>query len=147
MTTQEVLRALRRETEEVDVATSDYTDIELLDFLADALRIMMVRGVTELSGLAISSDQTSVAFGFGATLPDDTQATLLIKRAAANILKQTYRGRVNRGELGITWQSGLESENSNEASRAYQLMIREIESEVDELLLIMRKNTFATRPQ
>ena len=149
MTTEQVLRKLRRLIDEVDQGVSVLTDEELLDVLADERDNLELGKVTGFEVLTVSSDVTEpTTYGI---LPEASLTlelgTILAYKAAVAVLRQQFRARVNRGELGITWSSGLESESTLQAAREYKNAIDDLECQADALILIKRAPTSATRPQ
>ena len=149
MTTAQVLAKIRRLIEEVDTATSDLNDRELLEAVADERDWLEIAAVTEFEALAVGVDQTDpVTYGI---LPEASLTlqlgTILAYRAAAALLHRAFRGRVNRGELGVSWSSGLESESTLQAAQSYRAAISSLEREAEALVLIMRVDSSASRPQ
>jgi hypothetical protein len=136
MTNAQVLAVCRRALNEVDVLASDLTDQELMAALADERDLLELKLVPDFKDYTIGTDDTDLAtFGIR---PDPTLevGTILALRAAATLLRQTYRQRVSRGEIGVSWSSGLESESSLAAGKDYMGMVRDLETEVQDLITI-----------
>lgn len=146
MTTEQVLKVLRRHLNEVDPVVSELTDEELLEALSDARDILELRKVTGVDELAVGSELGDPDYGI---LPEPTieQGHMLALQAAANLLEQKYRSRLFQGELGVSWQSGLESESTISAEKAYRDALQSLRDQLTELILIKRAPTSATRPQ
>jgi hypothetical protein len=68
-------------------------------------------------------------------------------KTAALLLRDLYTERVRSGELGVTWQSGLEQESTIDMRRAFDSGIKNLESEAEELTIIRSSNTSGTRIQ
>lgn len=148
MNTEAYLKALRRKLSEVDQATSLITDSELLDATEDGRRQLAVRKVAGFSGatITIQSDSTSAGYGITPDLADDVSQVLLL-RTTIDILQETYTDRLNKGEMGVSWQSGLEQESTISAEKAYRQLIKGVQDQLDELSLIRNIANAATRPQ
>lgn len=147
MTTASVLGFLRRKLAAVDLATSDLTDEELLAAIDDRRRSYAIRQWGTFVNLAVGTDQDDEdTYGI---IPDptDEEGTALALGAAIDLLEQQFLGRLDRGEIGTTWSSGLESESTVQAAKAYGDRISEIQSELTAIKLISRAPTSATRPQ
>jgi hypothetical protein len=146
MTTDAWIRLLRRRLVQVDDAAIDLTDAALVEQAGDALDWLALRGVTALDGLAVDADPLSETFGF-LTDPTTEQAYMLMLRSAEQVLEQLYAGRLLRGELGVSWRSGLEEESSLQAQRAYVSHIDGVREALAELILISRAATSGDRVQ
>lgn len=146
MTTDELLSLFRKRVGEVDPTVSNYQDETLLAALNDARRMLAVKQVTTMSSIVIVSDPSDPDYGI-APEPDDTNGLLLVLRAAVDLLRDQHMGMSQRGEFGVVWRSGLEEESSVEASKKYASLIDKLEDELQQLLLINNRLSFATRPQ
>lgn len=149
MTTVQVLDKLRRILAEVDTSTSVLTDPELLAAVSDERDDLELEKVVDFDQLTVGYDESDTAtYGI---LPSNLVTlelgTILAYRAAGSILRQTYRDRVSRGEIGTSWTSGLEGESTLQAGRDYQAQIDDVEEQAETLILIKRSPTSATRPQ
>lgn len=144
--TQTVLGRLRRLIVEVDEVTSDLTDQELLLHLEDARATLELRKIAGMSELAVGSIQDQTGYGI---IPDPTLelGEMMALQAASEILEAEFRGRVFRGELGVSWQSGVEQESTITAARMYADAIGNIRGNLESLVLIKLAPTSGTRPQ
>lgn len=145
-TTVRCLRLLRRKVADVDPAAQRRTDPELLEALADAAYALAARGHRAFDAVAVQADINAPGYGLTPALAADDVA-ILVTRCAADLLVAQYHERLDRGELGISWRSGLEEESTISAERAYRDRIGMLEAELDQLLLIQGAPTAATRPQ
>lgn len=144
--TQSVLGRLRRLIEEVDEVTSSLTDEELLTAIGDARDTLELRKIAGMDALAVESDQSEATYGI---TPDPTleQAEMLALQAAGELLEREFRGRVLRGELGASWQSGVEMESTITAGRLYADAVGNIRGLLETLILLKFAPTTGTRPQ
>lgn len=146
MTSDEVLTLLRRRLGEVDPTISEYQDAHLLDALKNARRTLSIKRVPLMDTITIVSDEADPAYGISPD-PDDMTGSLLVLRAAVDMLRDAYIGMTQRGEFGVIWRSGMEEESSVEASKKYAGLIDTLDNELQQLLLINNRIAFATRPQ
>jgi hypothetical protein len=146
MDTEALLDMLRRRLDEADESLSALTDGELLEVVGDVQRTMVARRVAGASDLVIQADQTQAGYGI---TPDPAVdlGVLLVLGALGQLLRDTFRGRLNRGELGVSWQSGLEQESTISAADAYRAMVRAVDLEFEEALIIYRTATTGSRKQ
>jgi len=144
--TQTVLGRLRRLIEEVDEVTSSLTDEELLTAIGDARDTLELRKISGMDTLAVQPDQSQANYGI---TPDPTleQAEMLALQAAGELLEREFRGRVLRGELGTSWQSGVEMESTITAARLYADAIGNIRGLLETLILLKFAPSTGTRPQ
>jgi len=139
VTTEQWLRMLRRKVADVDVAAQRRTDTQLLDSAADALLELVVRAVEGFEAITIVSSKANPAT-YGIQGHTDSQAMILLYSVAHDVLSSTYRQRVDRGELGISWTSGIESESSISAEKAYKQMLDELAAARDQLLITYQRS-------
>lgn len=147
MTTDQVLAMARRLMAEVDLGLSTVTDREILEAVYDARDVLELQRLPGFADLAVGTDQAvSAAYGI---VPDPTLelGVILAHKAAVDILRQTYLGRVSRGELGTSWTSGLESESTIQTEKAYRDAIAGIDAQMQGLILIKRSPTAGYRIQ
>lgn len=144
MTLDQVLDLARSLAGDVDPLAYRYPRDRLLRVLEQQLVLLVVRQVAALEQLTL--DLTANAETI-TPAPTNEQGAILAHAVAVAILQETYRGRVDRGEIGVVWRSGLEEESTVSQERAYQLQIQELAGDLEELKLISRRTTFATRPQ
>lgn len=143
MTTEQYLKALRRKLADVDKATLRRTDVALLENTEDLRLELAMRQLQGFSEVVVVSVKTDPAYGI-ANLSDE-QGLLLIYGTAHSVLSSTYRERVDRGELGISWQSGLESESSISAEKAYKQMLDDLDTRFRELTITYQRQTANAR--
>jgi hypothetical protein len=145
MTNAAVLSVLRRILSEVDLTISDLTDEELLAEISDARDLLELRKVSGMDGLVVGYDQSQSGYGI---VPDPTleQGHMLALAAAIRLLNANFRSRTSRGELGTSWESGLEAESTISAAKVYEQAIQGLQRELDALVLIKRAPTAGTRP-
>lgn len=146
VTTEQWLKMLRRKVADVDVAAQRRTDVQLLDAAADARLELVVRAVQGFDAITINSSKANPAT-YGMQGHNDAQAMILLYCVAYDVLVSTYRQRVDRGELGISWTSGIESESSISAEKAYKQMVDEIAAARDQLLITYQRSTANGRLQ
>lgn len=149
MTTDDVIQVCRRAMEEVDTSTSDITDEEILAAMSDERDVLELQLVPGFSGLAIGYDQTEeLTYGI---LPETAitldLSTILALRAASALLRRRYRDLVRRGEIGVSWSSGLESETTLAAGKDFQAMIKDLDDLVTRLILVKRRTEQGWRVQ
>lgn len=147
MTSELLVRRIRALTGTVDITASDLTDVEIMEAVQDAVAVLESRGVLGAGTYAVGTDQTDDAT-FG-VLPEPTliDGNLIATRVAIDLLRATYRGRLDRGELGISWTSGLEAESSISAEKAYKAGIQDLEDELRELTAIRLSGVTGARTQ
>lgn len=146
-----VIRVIRRKISEVDPATQTLQDGDIATYAGDALsylRTMLVRGFDTTVVIGVGDDTTPSAFANTAgvaTELDEALAMILAYRTAVDILKDEFKGRIRRGEMGVSWKSGLEEESSSRATQAYEAFILEVETELQALILTQRVKFTAQR--
>lgn len=140
MTTEQWLKMLRRKLADVDKAAERRTDQQLLESCSDAVIELVARQVGGFEVVSVGlnkADQTTYGIR-GATAQ---QMFILVLWVAHEELTATYRERVERGELGISWKSGLEEESSIQAEKSYRLMLDETDRARVELLITYQRQT------
>lgn len=146
MTSERLLKLLRRKINETDLPTSDRTDEELLDALMDAAEVLGLRMISGMSSFVVQSDATKANYGITPE-PTTEQAHLLATEAALEILRNDYFGKLNRGEIGVNWKSGLEEESTIAAEKAWDKVLKDLESQLELLITFNKSGSHATRPQ
>lgn len=141
MTNDKLLERLRRRLRDVDASAPLYEDDVLWGYVDDTLFEFQQRKVTGVTGLTVDD-----ATGFTTEAPDDV-ALLCILGAAYRLLKDLYVDRVQRGELGVSWQSGLEQESTISQQKAFAEGIAQINRELEELIIIRASGTSGSRIQ
>jgi hypothetical protein len=140
VTTDQWLKMLRRKLNDVDTAAQRRTDAQLLAS-ADDLRLeLAVRAVGGFSDITVGLNKQD-ASTYGIQNADDAQMLILVYAVAHSVLSSTYRERVDRGELGISWRSGLEEESTISAEKAYKTMLDELHASLDQLLVVYQRTT------
>jgi len=140
VTTDQWLKMLRRKLSDVDTAAQRRSDSQLLAEAEDARVELAVRQVEGFAAVVIGLNKQDTAT-YGIKNADDAQLLILAYAVAHAVLSSTYRERVDRGELGISWRSGLEEESSISAEKAYKTMLDELKSSLDQLFVIYQRNT------
>lgn len=140
MTTEQWMKMLRRKLNDVDTAAQRRTDAQLLASADDMRLELAVRQVAGFDTITIGLNKQDTA-NYGIKNASDTQLVLLMYAVAHSVLSSTYRERVDRGELGISWRSGLEEESSISAEKAYKAMLDELQANLDQLLLTYQRTT------
>lgn len=138
MTTEEYLKMLRRKVADVDVSAKRRSDTELLETTSDIRLELAMRQLDGFDGITVGTIKANTAT-YGIKNATDEQMLLLIYGTAHAVLAATYRERVDRGELGISWQSGLESESSISAEKAYKQMLDELKRTCEELTITYQR--------
>jgi hypothetical protein len=146
LSTTAVLGMIRRLVAEVDEIASDLTDPELLAVVDDVRLENQVRGMATFGTYVVVSEQTESGYGITPD-PEDIDAVILAYGTATRILDDAYRGRLGRGELGVSWTSGLEAESTISAATAYLRLIDRIARKYDEFKAIKRANSSGFRMQ
>lgn len=141
-----LLGLLRRKIDETDLPTSDRTDEELLEYIKDAAEELGLRRVSGMTSFTIVSDAASAGYGISPN-PTTEQGHMLATLAALELLRDEYRGKLNRGELGVNWKSGLESESTIAAEKAWREQFDDLESWLEHLIIMHNSGSHATRPQ
>lgn len=145
MTTDQWLKMLRRKLSDVDPAALRRTDTELLEGALDEIVELTVRAVAGFDGITVNFG-SSLAPTYGIQGASDAQMVILVYAVAYDVLSATYRMRVDRGDLGISWKSGLEEESSIQAEKAYKTMLGDIADSRDQILITYQRQTANGRP-
>lgn len=140
MTTDQFMKMLRRKLADVDTAAQRRTDAQLLAAAEDARMELAVRLVEGFDAITVGLNKGDTA-NYGLKNASDTQGVLLVYAVAHDVLSSTYRERVDRGELGVSWRSGLEEESTISAEKAYKAMLDEIKDAFTSLLVTYQRNT------
>ncbi len=134
MKTNSVIRFAKTKIAEVDTQAAPYDDARLLLDIDDVIQELAVRSVPGFDGYAIDVEEPDPD---DAVVPEMTSQHGLIVAylVACARLQESYITRMNRGELGISWTSGLESESTVSAAKAYQGLIATLRQQANELLI------------
>lgn len=146
MDTGQVIGRIRRLITLVDAETSEYEDETLLLAVEDGRRSRAAKNLASMNTLSVDTDKTSPTYGISPE-PTEYQGELLALWAAVEILGRAYRGRVDRGELGVSWTSGLESESTISAAKAYSGAVDALARQADDLLLAVESARTNVRVQ
>lgn len=144
MTNASFLAMLRRRLRDVDELAPLFDDAVLWGYVADALLTNQQRKVSGLGAVALTGADPET--GFTTDIADDI-GLLLVLSAGAMLLRDLYRDRVRRGELGTTWTLGLEQGSTLDQRKAYEAAIAGLEAEAEELKLIRASATSGFRAQ
>lgn len=146
MTTEQWLKMLRRQLSDVDMTALRRTDQQLLAMAEDERFELAVRQVKDFDKVTIGLDKADTVT-YGIQGANDSQLAILLYGTAYYVLSATYRERIDRGELGISWKSGLEEESSIQAEKAYRGMLDELAVAQEELVTIYQRRTANQRKQ
>jgi hypothetical protein len=136
---------LRRRLRDVDQTAPLYEDGTLWEYVGDRLTYFQVRKVAGTAGLSVTTAGTSA--GVDQAPVEDALGVLVVVATAAVLLRDLYTDKVQRGEFGVTWKSGLEQESTVDARKAYEGALDALDREVQQLTLIRASTTSATRVQ
>lgn len=142
-----LLGILRRKISESDLMLSDYTNDELLEYIRDAVDKLSLRRITGMDQIVVVTDTNLSGYGITPTTITVEQGHMLACQAALDVLQETYRGKINRGELGVAWKSALEEESSISAEKAWDRAIATVAQELEHLIILHKSDSHATRPQ
>jgi hypothetical protein len=140
MTAEQWLNMLRRKLSDVDPLAPRRTNTELLNTAEDVRFELAVRQVPGFSDVTVGTNTTDLST-YGIKNATDDHLALLIYGTAHAVLASTYRERIDRGELGVSWRSGLEEESTISAQRAYMGLLDDIASTFEQLLLVYLRGT------
>lgn len=134
MKTNSVIRFAKTKIAEVDSQAAPYDDARLLVDIDDAIQELTIRSVPGFDAYAIDVEEPDPD---DAIVPELTtqHGYIVAYLVACARLQEAYINRMNRGELGISWTSGLESESTVSAAKAYQGLIAGLKQQANELLL------------
>lgn len=145
MLTSAVLRVIRERVGTLDdqVAAS-VTDAALLVRLQDAVRYFQVQQVGEFLNHSVDPDAFDVEDAVTPVFPD-TLGLIVAYWVSLQVLQEAYRGRLQRGEFGTLWRSGLEEESTATAAKYYDGRIAAMRVELQELLLVYHREAQGAR--
>ncbi len=146
MITPRVLRMLRRLLAESDLVLSNLTDEEMLEFVLDAEEQLTLRDIPSWQTFTIGTDNAAVGYGISPE-PTTQEGHMMALQAAIMMLDGAYRGRLFKGELGVSWRSGLESASTISAEKAYREALKGLELQLERLILLARASTAGVRAQ
>jgi hypothetical protein len=134
MTTDQWIKMLRRKLADADTSSLRRQDGELLATAEDVRVELVARAVSSFEDVKIGLAKADAAtYGIQDATPD--QMVILMYSVAYEVLSATYRQRVDRGELGIVWRSGLEEESTVSAERAYRNILDDLQGRAEQLLV------------
>jgi hypothetical protein len=136
----EYLRYLRRRLRDVDPTAPLYDDTTMWEYSQDALRDLNARKVIGFTDYVVDTTAETIT-------PDllDDDGVLLALKTAAMLLRDLYTEKVRSGELGVSWESGLERESTIDMRKAFEGGVKALDSEVEQLTLIRSSTTSAKR--
>jgi hypothetical protein len=140
-----IIQLLRRRITEVDPGTSVYSDPDLTQCIKNAvvvLKTFKVQGFASATPFVVALQPPGIT-----PEPTDEQGVIIAYRSAVDILTDEYQKRLKEGTLGVSWQSGLESESSITAAKSYQERIADLTQELDSMILIQGAQFTAFRAQ
>lgn len=107
------------------------TDTEQFQYVLDAADWLIGRGHTDISDLTLDDGGLSIT-------PEPTviQGLLLAYKAAELRLTDLYNQKVDSGDVGRSWRSGLEAESTISLAESYKTTIGSVSRELEELILI-----------
>jgi hypothetical protein len=146
VTTDQWLKMLRRKLADVDPAAYRRTDLELLSTAEDIRMELAVRQVMGFSDVTVGLTRAD-AGTYGINDATEAQLLLLIYGTAHSVLAATYRQRVDRGELGVSWRSGLEEESTISAEKAYKTLLDDLQQTFEQLLITYQRGSANARMQ
>lgn len=109
-----------------------YTEEDLIMAIRSAIRHIRVIGVTMLLDLDLSG-----AFD---TDPSEIQGMLIATKVCADLLKGDLTNKLNRGELGVSVKSVLDSYSTTEAAKGFRDAAGKYMLDFDTLLTIVLAN-------
>lgn len=146
MTLDRVLKLLRQQINETDLPVSDVTDSELLEYLQAAIEMLSLRKIASMSSYVVVTDPNTSGYGITPVLTTE-HAHMVCRAAALDILREQFRGKLNRGELGINWKSGLEEESTITAAKEWKAVIQDLENELTLLITLNQSGAHGVRAQ
>ena len=137
-----IIGVVRRRISQTDLPTSNLTDEDIMDYLSEAVDMLTLRNIAGMDTLVVDTVGISVT-------PEPTleQGYMLAIFTVLRILQDEYSGKLYRGELAVSWSSGLESETTISAEKAWKQALDEIEEELDRMILVKRAPQTGTRSQ
>lgn len=145
MTGGEITALATRLLGSIDAEAADVlSEAVLVAALKDAVRYYAVQQVVEFAAFTVDVD----AFDADSAItpePNDQLGVILAHTMAANLAQQAFTGRMRRGELGVSWRSGVEEESSVTAAANYKSLIAAMNTRVRELLLVFHREAQGAR--
>lgn len=142
MTAAAIISLIRRRIAQSDLVTSTVTDTELMDYVQEAADRLSLRPVTGFSDLVMDTSAITIT-------PEPTleQGYMLGLYATLLYMEDEYTGKLATGSLGVSWSSGIESESTISAEKAWSDALGQLEEEVDSMILVKWGPITGTRPQ
>jgi hypothetical protein len=134
------LAMLRRRLKDVSPAAERFTDDELWEQTQDMVLELTVRPPHGFVGYTVTLS------GF-TPYPTDEDGLLILTKVQYTLLRDIYRDKINRGELGGSWKSGLEEESTIDSRKAFADVLVELEKTLDELIILRSKLLSGSRVQ
>lgn len=133
----EEIRTRLREAQEDCVSDPwIYEDEDLVVSVRSAIR--------HLRSLGVSLDLSMNLSGVFDTDPTETQGMLIALKVASDLLLGDLTKKLNKGELGVSFKSVMDSYSSTEASRAFQNAGKAFAMDFKTLLTIVLTNNTDT---
>lgn len=126
-----ILAVVRRRLAQADLATSDFTDSELMEYVQESADILSLRPIPGMGDLVIDTVAITIS-----PEPTKEQGYMLALMTVSRVLEDEYDGKLFRGELAVSWQSGLESETTISAEKAWAQALADLEVELDRMILV-----------
>ena len=145
MLTSAVLRIIRDRVGTLDDAVAlVLQDQNLLTRVDDAVRYFQVQQVGEFLNHTVDVDAFDVEDAVSPVFSDPL-GLIVAYWVSLQILQEAYRGRLQRGEFGTLWRSGLEEESTASAAKYYDGRIAAMRTELHELLLVYHREAQGAR--
>ena len=121
-----ILATINRLTGETTIS-----DPDLFQYVVDASFWLIGRNHAEFESLVFDDLSLTIT-----PEPTTVQGLLLAYRAAVTRLSEIYAAKVDAGEIGRSWRSGLEADSSISLAKSYEKTIADLSTELEELILI-----------
>lgn len=132
MTAAKILAITRRIIGDATVDDA-VADLELFQYVSDAGDWFNSRGHVDFVDMLFDMDTVTIT-----PEPTIVQGLLLAYRAAMVRMTDIYNAKLDSGDVGRSWRSGLEEESSISLVQGYRAAINTINRELEELIIIKR---------
>ena len=140
MTAEDVIDTVRHLAADIDPAVEVYPDRDVVKACRRAQRWYSAQALTGFEVVTIDPDYIVVDEAFSDEVADDV-GMILAYHAAVLLLQELYTGRLTRGELGVSWTSGLDAESSVTAAAHYRSLIDGVQSRLASLVTVYQRAT------
>jgi hypothetical protein len=140
----EMIAYYRQRVRDIDPIAYVQTDIEVAQGLESSRRQFAARQVAGCDTFLITTTPPPPAM---TAVPSDRVGYLVATHAAWQYLSDEYTYKLTTGQFGVSWRSGLEEENSLQASAKYIELVNELKAEWQNWILVINSSSFATRIQ